>query len=209
MSQENDVNKNETADHSDQPSETINKNTFMNNKIIDVPKDGLRLKLIKYLWGGALGGALTGYTYALTKKRPIQSFVSSYAVTFGISAALYAGISTPLYEKYGRNIYTVGGSGAITGTALGLMLAPKQSPYFILGFTGFSLLAYYGNKGFDFWRKRKGLRIRKERGLLTDEESIILERMNHPFRGMMTKESMPSWLPIKKENRIKSEEPKS
>lgn len=114
--------------------------------------DSFRRKLIYTLWGGgtllmnfshvASAGAVAGYCISVLKGAPIQLYMTSMTVTFGVGSMVFYASYHYLQNGLGDNIWTWMASGATTGIVGGLMTNPRYLPMTTLCFTCLGGLGY-------------------------------------------------------------------
>ena len=98
-------------------------------------------------------------------------------MTFGVSSMVFYGAYHYLNKGMGNSIWTWMISGATTGIVGGIFSNPRYIPITTLCFTCLGAVGYAGSKVFDRYYRMKHLKIKEERGLLTEEEKQEKENM--------------------------------
>ena len=154
--------------------------------------DHFRRNLILTLWSGGnlllnkshknnhIGcvGAATGYCVSVLKGAPIQLYMTSMTMTFGVSSMVFYGSYHYLKQGMGDNLWSWMISGATTGIVGGICSNPRYIPLTTLCFTGLGMIGYACHRGFDRYYKVKQLKIKQERGLITEEEKEKLSGLS-------------------------------
>lgn len=149
--------------------------------------DNFRRNLILALWGGGKSvllflcigcvGAVTGYCTSVLKGASIQLYMTSMTMTFGVGSMVFYGSYHYLKKGLGDSLWTWMISGASTGIVGGLCSNPRYIPITTLCFTGLGMIGYVGHKAFDRYYNIKRLKLKEERGIITDEEREEMQNL--------------------------------
>ena len=85
---------------------------------------------------------MTGYCISLLKGAPIQLYMTSMTMTFGVGSMVFYGSYHYLKKGLGDSCWTWMAAGATTGVAGGLMTNPRYLPMTTLCFTCLGGLGY-------------------------------------------------------------------
>ena len=127
-------------------------------------------------------GAVTGYCVSVLKGAPIQLYMTSMTMTFGVGSMVFYGSYHYLKKGMGDNLWSWMISGATTGIVGGLCSNPRYIPLTTLCFTGLGMLGYAGHRAFDRYYRLKQLKLKEERGIITEEEKERLASMRSSFK---------------------------
>ena len=82
----------------------------------------------------------------------------------------------------GDNIWSWMVSGATTGIVGGICSNPRYIPLTTLCFSCLGMIGYAGHKAFDRYYLKKQLKLKEERGVITEEEREQLANMKSSFK---------------------------
>lgn len=131
---------------------------------------------IPFLLVGCVGAA-TGYCISVLKGAPIQLYMTSMTMTFGVGSMVFYGSYHYLKKGLGDSLWSWMISGATTGIVGGLCSNPRYIPLTTLCFTCMGMIGYAGHKAFDRYYRMKQFKLKEERGIITEEEKQQMEDM--------------------------------